>query len=192
MPERSRAQRSGRIIILAMFGCSMVPVLLAWWVFYFAPGWIPEATTNEGHLIRRPVPLSEVTGMENLTGGKWLLLVLGDGDCRDLCRRALHNIRQINVALGREMNRVDRLLLASPVEPEAASLQVLYPGLRLLAVDPVRVEQAFRAAGGHKPDTRFIYLVDPLGNIMMYYPPEKFGKPILNDLRHLLELSSIG
>ena len=37
-----------------------------------------------------------------------------------------------------------------------------------------------------------IYLVDPLGNIMMYYAKDFVGKQLLKDLKKLLKNSNIG
>jgi len=37
-----------------------------------------------------------------------------------------------------------------------------------------------------------IYVVDPLGNIMMFYAFEQIGKPMLKDMKKLLRTSNIG
>ena len=176
-------RRRSRTILLAMFSCSLVPVLLAWLVFHYGEAWIPSATTNEGTLLRPPLRLERVTGMQDLSGGKWLLLAISRDECGEPCRQALHYMRQINVALGKDMDRVDRLLLGDLRLPEVVELQELYPKLRFLAAPQ---------ADDLLPGADFIYLVDPLGNIMMYYSPKQFGKPILEDLRHLLRVSNIG
>lgn len=192
-PTATARRRQGRTILLVMFCCSLVPVLLAWLVFYQGQAWIPAATTNEGTLLRPPIELHKVTGLEDLSGGKWLLLLISDEQCAASCRQALHYMRQVNIALGKDMDRVDRLLLGALSRPEElVELQRDYPKLRFLAVNQTVVATAFRQAGAPAPDTSFIYLVDPLGNIMMYYPPQQFGKPVLEDLRHLLRVSNIG
>ena len=191
-PTGITARRRGRTILVVMFCCSLFPVMLAWLVFFYGQTWIPAATTNEGTLVHPPIRLARATAIEDLPGGRWLLLVMSENSCDESCRRALYFIRQVNLALGKDMDRVDRLLLGSLSLPEVVELQQLYPKLRLLSVDRSRLEEAFQNSGDLRPDASLIYLADPLGNIMMYYLPEQFGKPILDDLRHLLKVSNIG
>jgi hypothetical protein len=42
------------------------------------------------------------------------------------------------------------------------------------------------------PDSHRIYLVDPLGNVMMFYPAGAPAKGMLEDMKRLLRLSQIG
>ena len=39
---------------------------------------------------------------------------------------------------------------------------------------------------------RGVYIVDPLGNVVLRYSHEQVGKPLLDDLKHLLKVSQIG
>jgi len=43
-----------------------------------------------------------------------------------------------------------------------------------------------------QPLQNAIYLVDPLGNLMMRFPPDLEPKSLLKDLKHLLKVSRIG
>jgi cytochrome oxidase Cu insertion factor (SCO1/SenC/PrrC family) len=53
----------------------------------------------------------------------------------------------------------------------------------LLALLPMR---------GGAINSHRIYLVDPLGNVMMSYAPDAKPKGMLEDMKRLLRLSSIG
>jgi hypothetical protein len=54
-----------------------------------------------------------------------------------------------------------------------------YPGLRLLS-------------GSGSPLAAGIYIVDPLGNLVLHYPVDASGKSVLTDLKRLLKVSQIG
>jgi hypothetical protein len=38
----------------------------------------------------------------------------------------------------------------------------------------------------------YIYVVDPLGNVMMYFTPENTPEEMLDDIDNLLDRSSVG
>jgi hypothetical protein len=73
---------------------------------------------------------------------------------------------------------VHRALLTSPPVPSDA-LVAKYPGLRLLS-------------GSGSPLAAGIYIVDPLGNLVLHYPVDASGKSVLTDLKRLLKVSQIG
>ncbi len=41
-------------------------------------------------------------------------------------------------------------------------------------------------------ETKKVYLIDPLGNLMMQYPADFKTRGLIRDLRHLLKWSRIG
>jgi cytochrome oxidase Cu insertion factor (SCO1/SenC/PrrC family) len=195
---RSRAQFW--ILVLVFFG----PLAIAFLLYYGAHDWKPKRTTNRGDLIdpARPLPdaaLSDPNGgtlTAQLLRGKWTLLYIGDGQCNPRCHDALTHIRQTRLALGEDMRRVQRvflvtgdccdqtylasehqgLILARADDAAAAGLISLFP-----TYDGTPVAQAGR-----------IYIVDPLGNLMMSYSPSAPTKGLLEDLKKLLKLSHIG
>ena len=97
------------------------------------------------------------------------------------CQEATHLLRQINVALGKEAHRVTRLLVNQQGE-FSEQLQTDFPAL--IQLKSLSVE-AFTAGEG-------VYVVDPLGNIMMHYNTDFVGKELLKDLKKLLRTSNIG
>jgi hypothetical protein len=127
---------------------------------------------------------------------KWTLLYVGGGRCDARCRQALHLTRQTRLALNKDAGRVQRVLLATGECCDREFLSREHEDLvvanlagaeaqRLLApfpvYDAVPVEQAAR-----------IYLVDPLGNLLMSYAAGAPDPALLDDLRKLLRLSHIG
>ena len=47
-------------------------------------------------------------------------------------------------------------------------------------------------SSGHEEHARSLYIVDPLGNLMMRHDGERTSKDLLSDLKKLLKLSHIG
>jgi len=188
------------LLILIFFG----PLAVAFILYYGLHGLRPHHSTNRGDLIdpARPLPnsaLSDPNGgtlAPQLLRGKWTLLYIGDGQCNPRCHEALTLIRQTRLALGEDMRRVQRvflvtgnccdqnylanehegLILARADDAAAAGLISLFP-----TYDGTPVGQAGR-----------IYIVDPLGNLMMSYSPAAPTKGLLEDLKKLLKLSHIG
>ena len=147
--------------------------------------------------------------------GKWTLLYLGAGSCSASCRTDLYNTRQVRAALGPDRERVQRVFLAEGACCDFDWLRVQQPDLITVRAGadaaPLTaiVERAGRnaaaaagpvpggsAAGGSGAANRAaadrVYLVDPLGNLMMSYAADARPKGMLEDLKKLLRLSHVG
>jgi len=177
----SRAQ------IWIVLGVFFVPLVLAF-LMYYGGGWRPAGSTNHGELISPPRPLSG-----DIWHGKWTLVYVGDGRCDGQCRAALVLMRQTRLALNADMSRVQRVFLATANCCERAYLDEQHPGLIVAPAD----NEAGASLLATIPDTPavdgYIYIVDPLGNLMMRHAPAAPpAKGLLEDLRKLLKLSHIG
>lgn len=187
-----------------LVGVFFAPLLIAFALYYGGDGWRPAGSTHHGDLIDPARPLPAVT-LSTPTGGalaieswrgKWNVIYVGNGQCDARCREALVLIRQTRLALGDDMSRVSRVFLSTGaccnetyLEQEHAGLVVARAdtpaGQELLATFPTYADQPVGAAGR-------IYIVDPLGNLMMSYAPDAPPKGLLEDLEKLLKLSHIG
>jgi len=183
-----------------------LPLLASFWLYY-GTGWRPAGHVNHGELISpaRPlpdvtlprVPLSAADSRERSAAypaafhGKWTLVYVGDGRCDSSCRQSLYVMRQTRLALGTEMTRVARVFLATEnccaqeyLAREQAGIAVFdaggAQGTRLLSEFPV----------ADSPNSLFV--VDPLGNLMMRYDVRRDPGGLLIDLKKLLGLSQIG
>jgi hypothetical protein len=126
--------------------------------------------------------------------GKWTLLYFGPGSCPASCRTGLYDTRQVRAALGKDSERVQRVFLAEgdlgamPLtkadHPDLAIVRATEEAAPLIAL----LRQA--QAGGAADDR--IYLIDPLGNLMMWYAADAAPKGMLEDLKRLLGLSHVG
>jgi len=194
----------GRRTLLLVAALFLLPVVAAFWLYYGSAHWRPTGSTQRGDLIDPARPLQAVvlaTADGGTTGARflrdtWTIVYVGDGRCDARCRKALYLMRQSHVALNKDFDRVRRAFLVTAnccdrefLAREHADLAIaLLEGdaaRRLLEVFPVY-------AGVPVTDAGRIYLVDPLGNLMMSYPASAPDNALLQDLKKLLQLSHIG
>jgi cytochrome oxidase Cu insertion factor (SCO1/SenC/PrrC family) len=194
----------GRRGLLALAALFLVPVLAAFWLYYGAPGWRPPHAVNRGELLDPPVtlPVFELAGTDGarLPGdqlrNRWTLLYLGDGACDARCRDALYLTRQTRLALHKDADRVRRLWLATgPCRP-TRELGAQHPDLVVAVPTPVQLAALAQLIPAKDSATLTassrIYIVDPLGNLMMSYAADAPDRALLDDLKRLLRLSHIG
>jgi hypothetical protein len=164
-----------RLKLAGIFLACAAPFALAWMAYVF--GWASGTTANYGELIA-PRPLAGAP-FEALRG-KWVLVTADAAACGAGCENNLYLMRQVRRAQGKDMGRIERLwLLADAATPR--------PEL-LAAIDGTRVA-AYRDAA---IPSGSIYLIDPLGNLMMRFPRDADGSRMIRDLQRLLKASSVG
>lgn len=169
-------------------------------------GWRPARTKNHGELVQPARPLSDVE-LTTLDGtqlrlselkGKWTLVYFGPADCLKPCTDNLYKMRQVTAAQGKEAHRVQRLMVVT----DTKALDWLrytvkdYPGMRVATgpIDAVRrLATEFAVPAGNPLDSLHrVYVVDPLGNLMMSYPADADPRGMHKDLGLLLKASQIG
>jgi len=194
---RSRSQ------IWILIGVFFAPLLLAF-VLYYGFGARPSGSTNHGELVQPPRPLPDVS-LQTANGetlslaslqGKWTLVYVGNGACDERCREALTLIRQTRLALGDDMPRVQRLFLTTADCCDMNYLDAEHTGLLIARLDEGEGETLATviqdATVEPLAQAGRIYIVDPLGNLMMSYARDAEPKGLLQDMKKLLKLSHIG
>jgi hypothetical protein len=183
-PAAPNSRRTLYLLIAIFF----LPLAAAF-VLYYGGSWRPVKQTNHGQLYTpaRPLPESPA-GLR----GKWMLVYAGNGRCDEDCRRTLVFIRQTRLSLNNEMTRVGRSFLATADCCDRDYLAREHEGL---AVFDVTSDPALAALLEQipTPDRQHsIFLVDPLGNLVMRFDSREPPRGLLTDLRKLLKLSHIG
>jgi cytochrome oxidase Cu insertion factor (SCO1/SenC/PrrC family) len=199
-----RRQRRALIGLALLF---FAPLGLAFFLYYGA-AWRPGGHVNHGELIDPPRPLPAValprvdpdgapgrlTAPDFLTH-KWTLLYWGAGACSERCKTDLYNTRQVRIALDRDMDRVQRVFVAQGECCDFEFLRAQHPDLITVRATPeaASILALLRLSPGDQPATaNRVYLIDPLGNVMMFYAPDARPKGMLEDLKRLLGLSHVG
>jgi cytochrome oxidase Cu insertion factor (SCO1/SenC/PrrC family) len=202
--ESSAHYRRQRRVLIGVALMFFAPLALSFYLYY-GKFWHPGGRVNAGELIEpaRPLPAlalplaslraeAEQTNPQFLKG-KWTLLYVQHGRCDDECRRHLYDTRQVRLALDREMNRVQRVFIGDgdccylkellAAHPDLVAIRASPADEPLLGLLPTRPG----AVNSHR-----VYLIDPLGNLMMFYEADARPKGMLEDMKRLLRLSSIG
>jgi hypothetical protein len=110
--------------------------------------------------------------------------------CAEACAKKLFATRQARTMQGKERERVARLWLIAGDGLPPAEVQPAHPDLTIAKADP-RLLEALAAAGSQRPEEA-IFLVDPLGNLILRYPADPDIKRLNKDLVRLLYASRIG
>ena len=198
----SPKSKSRRHIPILLFLTAGLPVILASFM-YFTGSMVPEGRNNKGTLILPTLLVDKLElqlqqAAEGDVEGKWQLIVFGRDDCASkACQEMLHNTRQVNVALGREAGRVVRRYVNIDGVMDNATVenfQTTYPRLHLSHTSHLALEVFLdREVDASQVTTgSYVFIADPLGNVMMYYTLENPGGDILYDLKKLLKVSNIG
>jgi len=198
--EREGVRARNLRTVGALAALFLLPLALSFCIYY-GTAWRPGGHVNHGTLIAPPRPLPAVAlpgaapgHAETAAGtfrGAWTLVYVGERRCDADCRQALFVMRQTRLALNADMARVGRVwlatgtccagVLAASPEPGLMVLDATGPGAApLLAAFPT-------AAREHS-----VFVVDPLGNLMMSYDSRADARGLLIDLQKLLRLSHIG
>jgi len=182
-PTGAARVKRGRRKLLALGALFALPVVLGW--IAYLTGWVPGTSSNYGTLLPpRPLEAQPLAALR----GKWVLVQLDGAACDARCEKKLYHMRQVRRAQGREMQRVERLWIvtdAAAVRPELVAAiedtRIARGDTRLVAVFP-----AERTVHEH------IYLVDPLGNLMLRFPRDADPSKMVKDLERLLKYSGFG
>ncbi|MEY4640966.1 MAG: hypothetical protein RLZZ227_960 [Pseudomonadota bacterium] len=199
----------------------VLPISLATWVFGTRENQGMTATNNKGALVIPVLDVTTLSlrngagepaylSFEELTAGvspedydprPWQLLYLGTPECDDTCAERLYFLRQIHVRLGREFERVERVYVQVSDTPgplpaaTAAFITEKQPDMKVVYAGASELKEKLQATVPADVDPvslHYIYVADPVGNVMMYFTPENTPEEILSDLDTLLDNSSLG
>jgi hypothetical protein len=189
-------------LLAALF---LLPLVMAFCTYY-GTDWRPSAHVNHGQLISpaRPLPAAALPRISMETGasgaspatatpfhGRWSLVYVGGGDCDRACREALYVMRQTRLGLNADMTRVERVFLVSHDCCNRAYLAREHAGLAVLDASAPS-QESLLALFPHQGREHLLFVVDPLGNLMMSYAVRDDPRGLLEDLKKLLRLSHIG
>ena len=182
----------------------LVPPVAAFVLFY--SDFRPSSGANYGQLINPAQPITDVLlatpdGREFKFSDlrqKWVLLYLGSPKCGEACSDNLYKIQQVRLAQGKNTERVISVCIVPEqvLQSEIDNISSEYPGILLLLAHPdVFVELVDQFVDGMEAAlqrSERVYIVDPLGNLMMKYDAGAEPSGMRKDLKRLLKLSQIG
>jgi hypothetical protein len=195
--QDSKQQSKGRWKLFAVIAVCAAPMIASYLTYFVIK---PQGRTNYGELLDpRAYPIPAL-GSTTLDGkpisldeykGKWIMLQVNDAECDDACTKKLYNMRQLRLAQGKEMDRVERVWLITDDKPLETILIREYDGTRMIRAKPDLV-RAWLPVESDATVADHLYMIDPLGNLMMRFPKDADPNKIKKDLAKLLKASRIG
>ncbi|WP_442947173.1 SCO family protein [Noviherbaspirillum sp.] len=195
--ENTKQQKSGRWKLFAVILICAAPMIASYLTYYVIK---PQGRTNYGTLIdprAHPMPPLNTTGLDgkplelNAYNGKWIMLQVADAECAPPCRERLHDMRQLRLAMGKDKDRIERVWLVTDGDPLDTMLMREYDGTHMLRAKPEALKNWLPTDGGTTISDH-LYMIDPLGNLMMRFPKDADPNKVKKDLSKLLKASRIG
>ena len=183
-PEQQVKVKKNRTNFLLVCAAFLIPIVLA--KLALEQQWFNYGVTNQGQLLDKPVSLAELSLEHIQTDKQWLLVFNAPTNCDTRCQQTVNVLSNTYIALGKEMPRVQSVLLNYSSQDGAQDVS----RWQQFNVKPLTHPELL--AG-------MLFVVDPLGNIVLtHQPPAQtaalpdFGKAIVADMKKLLKYSRIG
>ncbi|EHR73004.1 uncharacterized protein SCO1/SenC/PrrC [Burkholderiales bacterium JOSHI_001] len=190
--------RRGRFVMLLVLAACAAPVLASYFLFYVArPAGGGAAYAS---LVQPTVALPDVLATDPqgqplrlpTLKGQWLLVALVDGPCNAACEKRLYLQRQLREMLGRDRDRLDKVVLlsqATVLKPELLAALQTAPAAQVLRVPGDALSAWLKPEAGHAL-VDHLYVVDPMGQWMMRAPAALDASRFKRDLDRLLRASA--
>ena len=171
----AQSGRGARWKLLALLLVCVAPVVASYFTYYVIR---PEGHRNFGSLIepQRPMPSLPTVDLQGRTGNltalkdQWLLVSVAPAACPADCQQRLYLQRQLRESLGKEKDRLDWVWLLSDDAAVPEALRAGVSTARVLRVDPQALAGWLQPEAGQALQEH-LYVVDPMGNWMMRFPP---------------------
>lgn len=205
IPTTKPAVKRSLTPMVLVFLCSLAPIVAAF-VVYLNPQWWPTDSSNYGTLLspQRPMPAASELRLTTLDGkpfdleslkGKWLLVAADGAACPESCARKLFITRNSHASQGKNVDRLARVWFITDDAVVPDKVLEAYKGTVMVRVDPDQLARFLLArdtAAGQPGLQDPIWVIDPLGNLMMQYPAEADGVRVRKDISKLVYNSRIG
>ncbi len=194
--NKSRKQLIALMLVFA------IPTIASWF-FIYNPEFLPNARSNKGQLIQPVISIDNLKfrNIDDKTlasvaqyKGYWTIIVVAGNHCDDVCKRKIHDMRQVRKALEEDYISIKRLVLISSdsVDMNLEHYIKPYHGTDVMSQNKSLSDKIIKQLGDGKNITNYTFIMDPMQNVMMRYAPEQSPKDLLSDLRHLLKINKWG
>jgi len=164
----------------------IMPIAFGTLFFYANPNYFSESTVNYGELVRPVIATDEgdieIDGASSLQG-IWTMVYVSSR-CDDACEKAVADMKTIRTLMNADMRRIQRMIIiednSTPTSDDKALIKA--------RITSEKLTQSLK-----KYTENTIYLIDPIGNIMLYYEPQNIDyRLVIKDLKRLFKYSRIG
>jgi len=191
-------QRKGRVVLVLMLIFFVVPLLVVFSMYKY--NWMPSGT-SVGELVKPARLMGDVSQLKNDAGSslpntfwkeRWSIVYV-TADCQKTCLDKLHDMRQLHVSLYKDMPRAQRVLITTMQDTTAIKRD--YPELIVINQPSNQISTLmaeFEVNDESVASSNRLYLVDPLGHLMMSYIPDLPLAAVRKDVTRLLRFSWAG
>lgn len=204
-PASPPAKKRSLVPMVLVFLCALAPIVAAF-VMYYNPQWWPEDSSNYGTLLnpQRPMPAAQDLQLTTLDGqpfdlqslkGKWLLVSAGEGACLEACARKLFITRNSHASQGKNVDRLMRVWFITDDAEVPQKVLDAYKGTVMVRAQPDQLARFLLArdtAAGQPSLLDPIWVIDPLGNLMLQFPADADGVRVRKDISKLVYNSRVG
>jgi hypothetical protein len=166
------------LVALVCFG----PFAAALFIYYGPLGvtWLPQLPGSR-ELLREPLPLPPEWRSGDEASGLWQLIYARMTPCERPCAEHLGRLLQVQLALGRDQERLRRAVWHVGSLPDLQD-----PQLAAHSLDDAAGRDVVAALGAERLADGRVYVADPRGSVILSYPPDVEQKELLRDLERLL------
>lgn len=195
--EKTSQTSKGRWKLFLVLAVCASPLVASYLTYYVIK---PEGKTNYGTILDprqhiAPELHGETIGDNNKEiadlKGKWIMLQVDSAACELACQKKQYDIRQLRAAQGKNTDRIERVWLTTDSLAIDPKLMVGIEGTHIIKTEASILEKWLPVEVGTKIQDH-IYIIDPLGNLMMRFPKDADANKIKKDLSKLLRASAIG
>lgn len=200
-----KAERSIKPLILVLL-VSLAPVIAAFLVYY-NPQWRPDGNVNYGTLVepQRPMPSAAELPLTTLDGepfdfndlrSQWLLIAADGAACPEECAKKLYILRNTHAMTGKNVERLTRVWFITDDAEVPQKVLDAYVGTIMLRADPDDLAKFLTVPEGMANAEEALavpmWIMDPLGNLILEYPKDADPLKLRKDIGKLLHSSRIG
>ncbi len=198
MTEQKSSHLKHRLKFIGLILVFLSPFIAGWMAMYVFK--LHPDSNQYGQLVQPARPLI-IPAVEDMQGKplddefwkKWTFVVIANDGCQQDCQQNMYYLRQMRIALGRDIDRVQNVLMVKDQLSSTMADQLAeYPALTVIEHTPAALLQLFELPDIQTGSAPVLYLIDPAANLMMTYPAQNQPKSVLTDLQRLLKNSQIG
>ncbi len=184
------AKGGSRAILWLLFAVCAAPVVASYVSYYW---WQPAGRVNYGELLAPRLlpdtPLSSIDGTPfrlSQLRGKWIFVTVDSAVCDAYCVEKLTYLRQLRLAQGADSDRIERVWILTDDGAPDKTIMARYAGTYAVRGAGSALLASLEATG---TPGEHLYIIDPLGNLMMRYPRDPDPQGMLKDVARLLRHS---
>lgn len=175
-----------------MFVLLCAPIVASYTLFFWQ---VRPGTDNYGELLEVKTLTGSALNQADQTifrmrqlRGKWALITIDSGKCEEQCQKKLYYMRQVRLIQNAERERIERVWLIDDGEPPSPEIAKEFEGTWLINAKDSDMLPQIPAKTSHRDH---IYLVDPIGNLMMRFPKDPDAAKMSKDIKRLLKVSQL-